>query len=310
MDVRSSTHNDAATGPTTPDDVVAPEVLLLDDNVTSLAVLSAILKKDGFACVTADSAITALDLAESHDTIKVVVTDIYMPDMDGFEFVRALKQSCAHGPGLQIVMLTGRPDVEAAVDALRLGACDFLSKPVAPTKIIESVRDAMLRARQQSKAPPANAAALPLAGVVRDAQRLVTQLQSLGELQAASPRGPTPPEQSVLNVAIIMKQAMHDTGVESVDERDWSYLLELARAVEEGRELTTTGLMLAVNSSSTTALRRINRLWHRGFIVKDTDSNDRRREVISLSAKGQKLVFSFLQAASRQTGLGNGATRL
>lgn len=308
MDVRSNTRNEAASGSTAPDDVLAPEVLLLDDNVTSLAVLSAILKKEGYACVTADSAIAALDLAESHDTIKVVVTDIYMPGMDGFEFAKALKQSCAHGPGLQIVMLTGRPDVEAAVDALRLGACDFLSKPVAPTKIIESVGDAMQRARQQPKAPPA--AALPLEGVVRDAQRLVTQLQALDELQAASPKGPTPPEQSVLNVAIIMKQAMYDTGAESVDECDWSYLLELARAVEEGRELTTTGLMLAVNSSSTTALRRINRLWHRGFIVKDTDSNDRRRQVISLSPKSQKLVSSFLQAASRQTGLGNDATRL
>lgn len=285
------------------------EVLLVDDNVTSLAILSSILKAAGHPCVTADSAIAALDLAENNNAIKVVLTDIYMPGMDGFEFVRALKHSSACGAPLQILMLTGSPDLDAAVDALRLGVSDFLTKPVPPSKIIEAVRRAKQRADDATKAL-APVPASQMAEVARDAQNLAARLWALTQppaCQASSPSGsarPIPPERSVLGVTITLKQLMQELAGKTIDERDWSLLLAVARSVEEGRELSVSGLMIAINNtSSTTILRRINRLWHSGYLAKKTDPNDRRRDFVTLTPKGQEVVARFLDAASKQTGL-------
>jgi two-component system response regulator FixJ len=77
-----------------------------------------------------------------------VVTDIRMPGMSGIELLRHLKQG---GSPLQVIVITGHGDVPLAVEAMRLGASDFIEKPFDDEVFIASVRTAISRQRQEDQ---------------------------------------------------------------------------------------------------------------------------------------------------------------
>jgi len=105
-------------------------VLVVDDAAANIQVLSAILKEK-YKVKAATSGEKALKIASSDNPPDIILLDILMPEMDGFEVCRQLKASNATG-AIPIVFVTGADSDEDKKKGLALGAVDFLTKPVDP----------------------------------------------------------------------------------------------------------------------------------------------------------------------------------
>lgn len=81
----------------------------------------------------------ALDALE-RDDYDVVLLDLRMPDMDGMTVLKTIKR---RWPEREVVVITGHPSLETAREALQLGACDYLAKPVAPAEVERATRGAL-----------------------------------------------------------------------------------------------------------------------------------------------------------------------
>jgi DNA-binding NtrC family response regulator len=106
-------------------------VLVVDDDPTSLANLAAVLSESGYQVTTAGGGRAAIERAMACD-LDVVVSDIRMEDADGLELLDALHERC---PETAVILVTGYGTIESAVEAMRKGAFDYLSKPVDINKL-------------------------------------------------------------------------------------------------------------------------------------------------------------------------------
>lgn len=113
-------------------------IMVVDDDAAVRDVLCRVLRAQGFDVVQASSADTALETIQRDGLIPVVISDIHMPGRDGIWLLRAVLQRY---PDTAFMMLTGDADVTTAVECLKIGALDYLSKPV----IIEEVRARVTR---------------------------------------------------------------------------------------------------------------------------------------------------------------------
>ncbi|MBL8842658.1 MAG: response regulator [Planctomycetes bacterium] len=134
---------------------VAPEaltVLLVDDDRQLLRTLSDLLRRCGYAPRIAESGREALDRAIEPDAPPAIaLIDMRLPDMDGMEVVRQLREQSRR---TEVVILTGHATVESAVGALRQQSCDYLVKPVAPPLLLDAVgraADRWLRRRAEEE---------------------------------------------------------------------------------------------------------------------------------------------------------------
>ena len=98
------------------------EVLLLDDDLTTLTFLEGVLSGAGFKCSVSGDPQQALATVAAREEIAVVVSDLYMPHMSGLEFADALTTLGLNRPVPRVLLLTARPSLESAVGALRSGA--------------------------------------------------------------------------------------------------------------------------------------------------------------------------------------------
>ena len=118
-------------------------ILLVDDEINTLKVLSAILKKNGYGVTTARTAEEALDKS-SKSSFDAIVTDYRLPGMDGLRFISALRTNM---PDVPVVMLTAFGTIENAVEAMKKGAFNYISKPVNPDELLTVMREALTKRR-------------------------------------------------------------------------------------------------------------------------------------------------------------------
>ncbi len=105
----------------------------MDDDAQVRHSLARVIEAHGLAAIEASSGAEALAILERDGEVPIVISDIYMPEMDGVTFLREALQRY---PDMAVVMLTGVAEVATAVECLKLGALDYISKPV----LIEEVR--------------------------------------------------------------------------------------------------------------------------------------------------------------------------
>ena len=120
-------------------DHAKPRVLVVDDDPLTRSLLSIALQSQAFEVIPAGDAGAALEQVRS-EAPEIVILDLRLPGLDGMEALRKFKEIA---PELPVVILTGYGDVPLAVEAMRLGAYDFLTKPVEPAKILVVVRRAL-----------------------------------------------------------------------------------------------------------------------------------------------------------------------
>ncbi|MBI4720750.1 MAG: response regulator [Chitinivibrionia bacterium] len=111
------------------------KILLVDDEVEFTNALAERMQTRGLEVDAVDSGMAALEAARGKD-FSAIILDLSMPGMDGIETLKRLREE---NPDLQIIVLTGRATVEKGVEAMKLGALDFLEKPVDIQKIMEKI---------------------------------------------------------------------------------------------------------------------------------------------------------------------------
>jgi len=118
---------------------MARTILIVDDEESIIQSLDGILTDEGFEVISAKSGISALEKIEE-EMPDLVLLDIWMPEMDGIETLIKIKETYSH---LQVVMMSGHGTIETAVKATRLGAYDFIEKPLSLEKVLLSINNAL-----------------------------------------------------------------------------------------------------------------------------------------------------------------------
>ncbi|MCE9596036.1 MAG: sigma-54 dependent transcriptional regulator [Planctomycetes bacterium] len=122
-------------------------ILVVDDEPIVLEILSEVLSREGFQVGRAPTAQAALDLL-ARDPHELVLCDIRMPGMDGFEFLRRVHRAY---PATDVVLMTGYASLDGAIDAMALGAVDYLIKPLRRKEVVARIQAILQRRRLEAE---------------------------------------------------------------------------------------------------------------------------------------------------------------
>ncbi len=130
--------------------MAAKEILVVDDEIGIRELLSEILFDEGYHVTVAENAAQARDFRKKLAP-DLVLLDIWMPDTDG---VTLLKEWVSEGLlTMPVIMMSGHGTIETAVEATRIGAVDFMEKPVALQKLLDTVAKAIRQGAPHLRPP-------------------------------------------------------------------------------------------------------------------------------------------------------------
>jgi DNA-binding NtrC family response regulator len=155
--------------------MTARNVLVVDDEVGIRELLSEILSDEGYHVKLAENAAQARDWRQQ-ERPDLVLLDIWMPDCDGITLLKEWGQG-----GLltmPVVMMSGHGTIDTAVEATRIGAFDFLEKPIALQKLLKTVEAALKHAGQQLRSS-SNLLSLGKSAVISNMRKRLDQLRSV-----------------------------------------------------------------------------------------------------------------------------------
>ena len=116
-----------------------PSILIVDDEASILKSLAGILTDEGFEILTATNGYEGLKILETASP-DLVLLDIWMPGIDGIDTLKEIKKN---SPATQVIMITGHGTFETAVSATKIGAFDFIEKPLSIDKVIVAINNAL-----------------------------------------------------------------------------------------------------------------------------------------------------------------------
>ena len=149
-----------------------PRILIVDDEKDARDILSSILEDEGFLVETGAGGEEALSLLES-DRFDLLITDMKMPRISGIDILKKAKQL---DPSIEGIVMTGYASLDGAVESLKLGATDFLTKPFDDVeKFVSSVNLALERRRFKIEKD------ILIARLNAERKRLATTLESIGD---------------------------------------------------------------------------------------------------------------------------------
>lgn len=115
------------------------KVLVIDDDVPFCEMLKAFLTKKGFVVMNAFNSQEAKKAID--DTCyDIVLTDVRLPDSDGIELLKYIKEKCITS---QVILMTGYTEIKTVVNAMKLGAFDYVAKPINPEEIVLTIKQAL-----------------------------------------------------------------------------------------------------------------------------------------------------------------------
>jgi len=229
-------------------------VLIVDDDIALAQELSEYLSMNGLKSRSCYDVETALQHMKTDAKIRVVVTDIVFSDLGGLELLRKIQRSSLSK--IQTIVFSGHTNVDNLLTALRLGAVDFLPKPVGPDELLEAVRNALSRG------------------------------------EAAAKKAPLTPSRVLLEAR---RKRDTIFGEDLFEDPAWNMLLDLHESTLRGTQVSVTDLCVAAGTSATTALRRLNVLEMRGLVERVHDSQDRRRIFVRETKQGADQMHNFTE---------------
>lgn len=285
----------------TPIDAARGRVLVIDNDSSMVLWVRSVLEAEGYNCVTAFSGEQALTTLRTTPDIRVAISDIHMPGMDGISLLQNVCTLTGAASLPRFIFLTAYPEVEFAVQALRLGAVDFLVKPVRPQELVHAVRGAMERV-DKNRVPMqlTDQAAL----LAQQAEALAAALNAWKHSHSAVPERKTEAQRGDLAALGLdhvrrPRQAVPPLG--ELDDVGWDLLLELLRAEKISQRMSVSALSISIEpTSSTTALRRIRELVKAGHIVRNPDPLDARRDFVALAPDSRAALENYLEQVAKQ----------
>src|SRR5262245_47088616 len=152
------------------------QILVVDDEVGIRELLSEILSDEGHSVTLAENATAARSL-RARGRPDLVLLDIWMPDADG---ITLLKEWATGGYlNMPVIMMSGHGTIDTAVEATRIGAMDFLEKPIALQKLLATVKRA-LRAGDSRVAAPLSIANFGRSGVITELKKRLSKISATG----------------------------------------------------------------------------------------------------------------------------------
>jgi DNA-binding NtrC family response regulator len=124
------------------------KILLVDDEREFVAVLTQRLTKRNYCATFAYSGKDAFAQLEEDKNIEVVILDVKMPGWDGIKTLKRIKKKW---PLVEVIMLTAHSTLYSAIDAIKIGACDYLLKPIEMERLVSKIEEAVRRKRQRDK---------------------------------------------------------------------------------------------------------------------------------------------------------------
>jgi CheY-like chemotaxis protein/DNA-binding MarR family transcriptional regulator len=289
-------------------------VLVIDDDPATLQLVRSVLEANGHACLTAASAEEALAIVDSTPGIPIAISDINLPGMDGILFLERINSHRATQLSPRVIFLTAYPRLDFAIAALRLGAIDFLTKPVRPKELLRAVASAVERVQNERSAlqTPEDAAAL-----VQQAQALAAALRGWAQAQPQQPSSSAPRaalsdpgEFALLGMEQLRRLRREFPPLSELDDVAWDLLLELMRAEKSSTRLSVSSLSISIEHvSSTTALRRIQDLVKAGQMVRLPDPSDARRDFVALATETRELLQRYLERVGNEFAAAADASR-
>ncbi len=148
------------------------KVLIIDDDRELCALMKKCIEQENLSALTAHGGIEGLRLADDNkDTLCLIILDIMMPDLDGFQVLRKVREMS----NVPVLMLTAKSDEEDKVSGLRLGADDYLTKPFSINELMARVHSLIRRYTTLNPTLETDTERLILKGMVIDkANRIVT----------------------------------------------------------------------------------------------------------------------------------------
>ncbi len=122
-----------------------PRILIVDDDAGTLASLSRAFALEGYTALTAGSAARGLERLQE-EPVDAILSDVVMPEMDGLEFLARVKE---RSPDVPVILMSGQATLDTAVKATRLGALDFVEKPIGLERLLLTLRNALRLDRLQ-----------------------------------------------------------------------------------------------------------------------------------------------------------------
>lgn len=110
--------------------------MIIDDDARNIFALSAVLKAKGFTCIPAYTAQDGLDILHHNKEVKVVLLDMMMPEMDGYEAVDIIRQT-PELAGIPVIAVTAQAMVGDREKTLNAGATAYISKPVDVDELLK-----------------------------------------------------------------------------------------------------------------------------------------------------------------------------
>ena len=120
-------------------------VLIIDDEDIVRVSCQRILVPEGYEVKSTKSAAEGFGLL-AQDPVDVVLTDLKMPDIDGMQVLKRVKEEW---PDIEVIMITGYQTITTAVEAIKLGAFDYIEKPFTPSAIVEAIDKAIMHRQKK-----------------------------------------------------------------------------------------------------------------------------------------------------------------
>ena len=136
-------------------------VMLVDDETPFVETLTKRLSRRNILVNKAYSGMEAIDKLDAGDKIDAVILDMKMPYLDGIETLKEIKKRRPH---LQVIMLTGHATLESALEGMKLGAFDYLTKPCDIDRLVAKVFEAVGKKESVEKPTPACECEMPASG--------------------------------------------------------------------------------------------------------------------------------------------------
>ena len=115
-------------------------ILIIDDDNRNIFALKAVLKAKGFDCLSAISAQEGFSLMEKHDNVAIILMDMMMPDMDGYQAIAAMKKS-AKMQNIPVLAVTAQAMVGDKERCLSAGASGYVSKPINVDELLMQIEN-------------------------------------------------------------------------------------------------------------------------------------------------------------------------